>query len=291
MQRLKRKWILVPVLAVMLWLGFEQAADYAAQEKGNVMQENAVPAGVPMPLFYKSLVPFSVETHGALRFPENAPNYRFASETNLIPLLVNEASFAQSQYPLVFIGQTAESPATLAAVVGAGDGKNRYVDGKGNWLKETYIPAWVRRYPFFTMQAGEEAEPMLAIDPTTDWLEMKSGEALVDQEGKPTDRLQRVLTFNREYQQMAVKTRELVQALFASEVLEEGVLSIPAAGGKKSGEGLSSREIRGFLVVNEKKLRELSDDKVAELHRSGALGVAYAQLMSMQNLGKVFQPK
>ena len=93
------------------------------------------------------------------------------------------------------------------------------------------------------------------------------------------------------YQQMAVKTRELVQALFASEVLEEGVLSIPAAGDKKSGEGLSSREIRGFLVVNEKKLRELSDDKVAELHRSGALGVAYAQLMSMQNLGKVFQPK
>lgn len=264
---------------------------FSSNKKGYEMQENILPANVPLPLFYQSLVPFSLEVHGRLQFPESAPDYRFASNTNVIPLLANEAPIAQARYPLVFIPQTSESPATLAAVVGAGDGVNTYLDDDGQWVADTYIPAWVRRYPFFSIQAGEQAEPMLAIDPTVKWLKKKGGESFVGQEGKPTDRLQRVMAFNQEYQQMAAKTRELVQALLSAEVLEEGVMRIPIASDTESDKDQKSREIRGFLMVNEQKLRELSDEQLAELHRSGALTVAYAQLMSMQNLGKIFQKR
>ena len=60
--------------------------------------------------------------------------------------------------------------------------------------------------------------------------------------------------------------------------MEEGTLQRHAA---KEGE---TKSFTGFWVVNEKKLIALADDQIIKLHRSGGLGLAYAQMLSMRNI-------
>lgn len=91
-----------------------------------------------LPLFYQSLAVFNQEQHGKLSFPAQAPNYSFAAQANIVPLLVNEASQAVRHYPLVFVPGGKDEPLVLAAMVGLGDGVNRFVDGNKQWRANTY---------------------------------------------------------------------------------------------------------------------------------------------------------
>jgi len=236
------------------------------------------------PLFYRELTVFDSAVHGKLRCPHTPPDYRFAAETNLVPLLVNEAVHAARHYPLVFIRGEGEGAApALAAVVGVGDGVNRFIEADGSWRAETYIPAWVRRYPFFAVRTGESAESVLALDLQAEGLESADGEPLVGEDGNPTEYLQRVLAFNREFQAIAERTQAVTAALDAAGVLEPGTLRFVPPGADED-EAVTAD---GFLIVNEKRLRELDDEPVLALQRADALGLAYAQLLSIGSLGNL----
>ena len=239
-----------------------------------------------LPLFYRELTAFDTNTHGKLTFPEVPPSFKFAAQTNIVPILVHEAGLASRHYPLVFIpGQEGQSP-VLAVMVGVGDNVNRFVDAEGKWRQGTYIPAWVRRYPFIAVRPQDAQEPMLAIDPQAEWLKSTGGEAFVGSDGKPTPRLQRVLDFQREFQMFGERTDAIGKALLDAGVLEEGVLRIDPPQGDKGREG---REIKGFLLVSEAKLKALSDEALLKLFKADALGLAYIQLISMGSLPNLME--
>lgn len=238
----------------------------------------------PLPLFYRDLVAFDTAQHGKLAFPAALANYRFAAQTNIIPLLINELPLAIQHYPLVFLPGAGSEPPTLAALVGIGDGINRFVGADQQWRAATYIPAWVRRYPFLAVNAEGQADPVLALDPTPDWLSAEGGERFVDASGKPTPRLEFVLAYQKEFQEMALRTQAIVKSLSESGVLEEGSLRFDPGTADKTSE---AREIKGFLIVSEQKLRALSADAIARLHQADALGLAYAQRLSLVNLSNV----
>jgi hypothetical protein len=102
--------------------------------------------------------------------------------------MVSEVVHAVRHYPMVFLPGTGEAPPTLAVLVGLGNGVNRYVDAQGQWRSQTYIPAYVRRYPFLPMQVASQVEPILAIDTTHDWIQAQTGDPLADSEGNATAR-------------------------------------------------------------------------------------------------------
>ena len=56
----------------------------------------------------------------------------------------------------------------------------------------------------------------------------------------------------------------------------------PASGGAPIG-------VTDFLVIDEKKLGELSDEDFLKLRRAGALGVIYAQLASRLSWGDLLR--
>lgn len=238
----------------------------------------------PLPLFYRELAAFDIAQHGKLSFPLVPPNYRFAAQTNVIPLLINEIPFALQHYPLVFLPGNGQEPPTLAALVGIGDERNRYVNADGQWRADTYIPAWVRRYPFLAVGTDAQADPVLAIDIKAEWLDAKGGDPLIGADGKPTPRLEFILNFQREFADFAKRTQTIVKSLAESGVLEEGSLRVdPPAGDTAT----QPREIKGFFIVSEPKLRSLNAKQAGKLHQSDALGLAYAQMFSMANLAKV----
>lgn len=237
----------------------------------------------PLPLFYRELVAFDIDAHGALAFPDPAPDYHFAARTSVVPLLLHEVPLALRHYPLVFLPGDTKNPPTLAALVGIGDERNRFVETDGRWRRDTYLPAWVRRYPFIAVNAEGQSDPVLALDPQAEWIKQGGGERLI-KDGKPTPRLEFIIAFQKEFQDFALRTQAVAKALQDAGVLEDGSLRIESPANDKTEQ---AREIKGFLTVSEQKLRALSAEAVARLHQADALGLAYAQLFSLANLPNV----
>ena len=244
-----------------------------------------VAAPVPgMPLFYRSLVAFDSVKHRDLGLPKEWHDYSYARQANVIPLVVNEAVQALRHYPLVFIKDATSGAINLVALVSNGNGVNQFVDAKGQWQANTYIPAWVRRYPFL-MATDDQQRTFLAFDAQAPQFAAKSPrEALLDADGKPTPRLQQVITFQTDYANAAKLTEQMAQKLFDAGVLEEARLSL------QSSEGAAPTNLVGFLLINQKKLRELPSAELEKLHAADALGLAYAQIFSMGNLRQLRLP-
>jgi hypothetical protein len=49
------------------------------------------------------------------------------------------------------------------------------------------------------------------------------------------------------------------------------------------------KTVSGFMMINEKRLRELSDEQVLALYKSDCLALAYGHLLSLGNLGKLLE--
>ena len=238
-----------------------------------------------LPLFYRELVAFDQDVHGKLAIPKQPADFHYAKATNIIPLLIHETGLALKHYPLVFLPGNDKEPPTLAAMVGIGDNINRFVDAAGQWRADTYIPAWVRRYPFLAVKTDDRQDAVLALDPSAELLKQKGGEPLM-KNGEASEHLKDIVAFNQEFAAIAERTNAIVSALQAAGVLEEGSLKFAPPGTPSE----QAQEIKGFLIVSEQKLRALSDEAVLKLHKADAFGLAYAQMLSMNNLGSLIAP-
>jgi hypothetical protein len=257
----------LPVQAVTSTLPAQTAKTAMTQAQAN------------LPLFYRELVAFDQATHGQLAFPAQPADFNYAKATNIIPLLIQETGLALKSYPLVFLPGNDKTPPTLAAMVGIGDNINRFVDNAGQWRADTYIPAWVRRYPFLAVTPAGSKDAVLALDPSAELLKQTGGEPLM-KNGEPSERLKGIIAFNQEFTAIAERTNAIVSALQEAGVLEEGSLRFAPPGTPPE----QAQEINGFLIVSEQKLRALSDEAVLKLHKADAFGLAYAQMLSMNNL-------
>lgn len=243
-------------------------------ESKNMTSEQAQPN---LPLFYKKLELLDTKKHKSLAVAKELADFSYASQTNIIPIVVTELSFASKHYPLVFVAEEKSPAPTLVAMVGLGDNKNLFVDAKGKWRAGVYVPAWVRRYPFITVKAEQNREAM-AFDSTSKLFSGKNNLPLFEND-QPTETLKRIVAFQNEFNVAFEQTAAMSRALKEAGVLEPATLTIGSGEKDKPG-----RNITGFLVVNEAKLRALDAAAIEKLHKANALGIAYAQLLSMSNL-------
>lgn len=89
------------------------------------------------------------------------------------------------------------------------------------------------------------------------------------------------MDFQKEFVTQAQLTERMTKALLAADVLEDAGISIRPEQSEKA------LNVQGFMVVNERKLKALKIDPLEKLHRADALGLAYAQLLSMKNISHV----
>jgi hypothetical protein len=233
----------------------------------------------PRPLFFNDLVALDTEQHHRLALPAERKHFGFAKGAHLLPLTVAEVGLALKHYPLVFVAEG--ETFALVALTGLPGQGNRFIDAQGEWTPGVYIPAYVRGYPFIALRPSDKADPVLAFDPSAADFKIRGGQTLLGADGQPTEQLKGIAAFQAEYRQLAERTAVMTQALNVAGVLEEGTLSLkPQAGGE-------AQQIGGFLVVSEQKLKALSADALKKLMDADALGLAYAQLFSMGNLGNV----
>ena len=227
--------------------------------------------------FYKKVVPLNRDRHRKLRIIGD-DRRRFASGAHFVPIAAVEVYEAARHYPVVFAGGEEASPLVM---LGLRAGENLFVDDEGRWLEDTYVPAFVRRYPFILARPDQAASDFtVCIDESYDWFSETQGTPLFDEKGKDGEVVTRAVELLKDLLAETERTRRFVERLNALDLLSSQSIEVEDRQGRRYA-------LQDFRVVDEKKLGALENDALGELHRSGYLGCIYAHLISLGNVSRL----
>ncbi len=239
----------------------------------------ATAAPANLPLFYNGLEPLSSSAHSSYktRGAETAP---FLAGTHAVPITIDEFVTAQRYYPIVF--SVGDNPVPLA-LMGLNEGVNVFVDADGKLLGETYVPAYIRRYPFMLARTNPNADELsLCFDPHSGLVgDYEDGNPLFDN-GQVSETTTAILKFCEEFELSAQRTTAFMAELKNSGLLIDGEASVQVAGADQP------FVYRGFQMVAEEKFRELRGDELRKINQNGILQLALAHLFSLALVPEIF---
>ncbi|MDD5585355.1 MAG: SapC family protein [Alphaproteobacteria bacterium] len=225
-------------------------------------------ADANMPMFYASPRPLDRARDGDLHI-SRPTHFRFAANTNAIPILIDEFPMAAAHYPIVFAAGPQPVP---AAVVGLKNDVNMFIDENGQWLEGSYLPAYVRRYPFILMDNPEDKQFVLCIDEKSDML-ASEGEFALFNGDEPSDFTKGAMEFCAALRQQGDATDEFVKALQEYGLLTDNDAQIAMPDGARL-------QLSGFQIVDPKKFDQLPDNIYLQWRRKGWIGLIYAHHLS-----------
>lgn len=229
-------------------------------------------------LFYELVTPISVARHAKWAIAGQS-GYRFAADTNSVPLTIPEFLAASRVYPIVFTVDNGE--AFPVAIVGLDADAGLFVSEDGTWTAD-YIPAFVRRYPF-VFSSSEDGETFtLCIDEAFDGIDRKgnTGERLFDDAGERTQFLSTMLDFVNAYQAEHQRTKSFGKLISELDILEPTQARVTTPDG-------NSRALTGFHMISREKLKALPVEKLQQLVTTDAMELIYLHLQSMANFEKL----
>lgn len=237
---------------------------------------------LPLPPGYRSLVPLDREEHRGLGV--SAPQASFASRLNAIHVTTAEFYQVSRHYPIAFARDTSTGQFLPVAVTSFGDADNQFVDSQGHWRAGVYVPAYVRRYPFYPVpvrRGDDHDEPdfLICIDETG---LSPTAPALFDPQGEPTETWKRLETLIRDGERARLQTERFTRA-----IAELGILEGFEAHAQANTGGLV--RLGSLSRVNEQKLNALSVSALKALMQVGALSSVYAHLISLDNFAALLE--
>ena len=220
------------------------------------------------------LTAISPERH-AKKVWKRATDYAFAAGDAVIPVLGVEFSKVVPAMPMGFIEQ--EAGYQLIAITSLQPGTNLYVAPDGKWIGP-YIPAALRAYPFKLAQQENAENFALCINEASGLVveNTEDGNAFFDDQKQPTQEIKDILNFLAEVEGSRAATQVAVNALADADLITPWALNL------KQGEEVVP--VKGLFQVNDSALNKLDDDSFLTLRSAGCLAIAYAQLLSMNQL-------
>lgn len=204
-------------------------------------------------------------------------NYTFAKEQMSVPILLPEFYEACKDYPILF-SKDKENLWMATVMLGYKEKENIFIDEKGKWTKNKYIPANLRRYPFIFATDANSSQLTLAVEKEYKVQSKKDDKRkLFDEEGKNSVFLDNTLNFLNRFHKDFQETAAFIKQLEEWELLEEKNASIIISKDEKYA-------INGFYTVNEEKLKHLSKKKKEELCSKNASPLITAHLISLSNI-------
>lgn len=235
---------------------------------------------LPTPPGYAAIVPLDREKHGRLGL-SSPGNFHFAGGLNIVYLTAVEFFRAAHDFPVAFVLDEAANEYVPVAVTGLIQGENLFVDTQGAWRRGCYIPAYVRRYPFFTVQlqseGGEDQRMIICVDEAG--LSARA-EPLFNADGVASEAWQKSEKFIHDMEDARQATTGLVKVLKALDLFEPFEAKVHQQAGEP-------RNIRGLHRINEEKLNALGGKRIKEMMKHGHLSRIYAHLMSLGNFARL----
>lgn len=231
-------------------------------------------------LFYERPVPLNRKEHKDLRL-KAAPSMKFALNAHSVPLTGAEFPVAARDLMIVFGGKTIADAGPMA-LLGLRENENLYVGADGQWAQETYIPAFVRRYPFVLAEkpAGSEGDDFTVfLDEGYEGFNASEGERLFNEDGTDSEMLTKAVGFLGDFQEQVARTKWFMEQINKHDLLESRSLRLEKAG--------KTINLNGLFMINEEKVRALDAATTHELATNGVLGWVYAHLLSLINIDRV----
>lgn len=238
------------------------------------------PNAAPLPLLFNSLEALNSGQHGKMKLNKKYDLPQIG-KTHAVPVTVEEFMIVQRHYPIIF--SAGDSPIPLA-LLGLNEGVNTYFDEDGRPTeKNSYIPAYLRRYPFLLAKLRPEADELsLCFDPTAGAVSEDGDGAPLFDGDQPSETTKNILAFCEQFETAGQRTQAFMDDLLKSGLLMDGEVAIQPEGAEQP------FLYRGFRMVDEEKLRELRGDELRKMNQSGMLQAIYAHLFSLSQIREVF---
>jgi hypothetical protein len=224
---------------------------------------------------YGNIVVLNSINHRTLKV-RSGTGYDFAKEMNSCILLGQEFLEAAKFYPVVF----SVSGEAITPVAILGTRNNSFVGPGGQWEAETYIPAFVRRYPYILAEGfSQDGSLTVCIDADYAGFDNEEGDRVFSDEGENTPVLDGVLEFLKLYLAQYEATKSFIDHIRKLNIFKSVDANMTLAGGE-------TFTYRNFLMIDEETMYRLSDDEIVKLVRSGYMPWIYAHLYSVTNFGR-----
>jgi hypothetical protein len=230
---------------------------------------------------YSRPQPLNPEQHGKLGLKSMPMPWGFAAHQHFVPLLLGEFAPAALSYPIIFAGDQL----TPLAVMGINPGDNLFFEADGSVRPDAYLPAYVRRYPFTVANDTALGRMVVCVDVDSYLVVENPDHPFFDTAGEPTDYTKRCIAFCQDYDTERARTDAFVQALKDMDLFEEREAKhTPTLPDGSAGEPVT---VATYTAISETKLNALPDDKFLELRATGALGLAFVHLASLNGWDKL----
>jgi len=235
------------------------------------------PAAQVLPLFFKRVVGVNPAVHSGLKLDRSA-GYGFSANAQSVPLGLGEFEAACQHFPVLF---TTGATPTPVALLGLGENNNLFLQPDGKWRPDTYVPAYVRAFPFIFVEDAKSRTTFVGMEPDAACLRQDSGAPLFE-DGKPTGALNEAISFCSAFRDNLAAATAFGRALDAQGLLEEeeATVNFTAGGGAR---------IRGFKILRADRLDQVSDETFIDWRRRGWIAPIYAHLHSSARWSRLIE--
>lgn len=235
-------------------------------------------------------IPLDSKTHKdlAIRFDKS---FSHAANFNLVNLGFNEIASISSCMPVVVTAKDANTPETLAAVVGWPEFGNLFCGDKTARDKQWHghaVPLSIQSYPFNYAVEKEKLTVLFdsntpsLIDRDTTTSSSTTTAPLFASDGTPTVTLKQYQSMLANLASGGAQANAYINALNELSLLSPLSVTLHFKNG-------DVRESSGLMTINEEKLAQLDADTVHKLHTQGLLVAINAMMLSLRQYNRLVQ--
>ncbi len=234
---------------------------------------------ITAPSGYDDIIPLEKQ-HRVLMSTGTTPS--FCSRLNALAVSFTEFTVAARDYPIVFT--TLDGGKTFAPVIvlGLADNSNLFLDAAGEWDQSTYLPAFVRRYPFCISKLYVDGEPNgeSVVCVAKAYVD-KAGIALFDSTGKATERWAGMERLLAEYEADLDRTAQMCSALARLKLLVPFTMQVVE-------DNRPVMRLAGMHRDDEAKLKDLKPASYKVLLNKDFMSKIFAHLHSLDNFSRLY---
>lgn len=230
---------------------------------------------------YKNVEPLNRQKHATYGVNTVSQPFNFLKDWHFVPAISPEFAFACGSYPIIFLGEK-KMP---VLVMGLRQGSNLFVSEDGQFDQESYIPAYVRRYPFVSAANPNDQPSTVCVDLDAEFVVSENPERpFFDANGEPTDYTREAIDFVSAFENDARKTEAFVERLIALDLLEKKDVKV-----SNPQDPDNPVTVAEYWGVDSAKFDALPAAKLKELQDSGDLVVIISHLISLQRWERILR--
>lgn len=234
---------------------------------------------------YRKPEPLNFAAHNGKGLKYGARPFDFLRSAHFVPVTVGEFGVAGSRFPIIFLGDSR----TPVAAMGLQAGANLFVDADGNFDRDCYLPAYVRRYPFVAATHTDDRDRFtVCVDTGSHLFSDTPDEPFFNAAGEPSEFTSRAIDFVRRFEADVASTTAFVDRMKALDLFDQQQATFQPRDPNGNAVG-ELQIIASYWAISGDKLRALDPAMLAELRDNTYLGAIYAQMLSMTQWEQLIQ--